>query len=151
MTLSGLRGYAVSGAIAFLCACGGSSAQTPPSETPEPASAWAPETGSSGSLEGDYACHLTIGGQEYRDATCVIGPGDLPDSLWLEKRQGSQRLSGEVVPADGGGFEFHGYYFCPQGACDEDVDAVFEQTEPGTYRGTIETSQGEVVVTLIRE
>lgn len=107
----------------------------------------AAETGD-GSLLGKYKCQLTIDGKTYPAAECEIVPGDLEGVLWIEKRQGSQRFAGEVTPS-GGGFDLAGYFYCPQGACDEEVKATFARTGDG-FEATIQTAHGPVKVTLVK-
>lgn len=135
--------------VAFVAACAGT--QTPTSNSPSTATTAAvPAASDDRSLTGKYACHLTIKGTTYPAAECEIVPGDLEGVLWIEKLQGTQRFAGEVTRSPQG-FTFSGYFYCPQGACDEEVSADFASTGDGGFAATIKTSHGPVNVTLKRE
>ncbi len=134
-------------------ACGPAESPEPaaPSPEPEPVAKVESEADeASAPAAGRYTCRITLAGEAQPESACEIAEGDVPDSLWLETLDGDLWISGEVTPGEGEGFELAGDVFCPQGACDEPLDASFERTGPGAYQATAELSAGELVIELSR-
>lgn len=132
-------------AVVAASACGGAAANNPNIQ-PQATTRAAQPTG----LKGDYTCSISGAGKSDHGATCRIEAGDVPGSLWLEKVDGQPRISGEVTPKPDG-FHFSGDYYCPRGACDDEVDATFERLGAGAYRATLSTKRGQVEVALHRK
>ena len=101
---------------------------------------------SSSLQDGSYACNLFQNGYQYPDFSCIVLT-QANGTRRLEKLSGSQRFRGTVTP-NGNGFSFSGEYFCPDGDCTEAVQAEFEQLSSEEYRGELNTSTGNTIVTL---
>ena len=103
---------------------------------------------SSSLQDGNYACNLTQEGYQYPDFACIVFT-QADGTRRLEKLTGSQRFRGTLTPTpNADGFTFSGEYFCPYGDCTEAVQAEFEPISSGVYRGTLNTSTGDTIVTL---
>lgn len=134
-----------------LAACGPADSAEPESPDPEPTPVGdeaEPEV-----LEptrGEYACHIEVPGQPKAEASCTIEDDDLGEGLWLDTLDGDVWLSGVIEPKEEGSFELAGDLFCPQGACDEEVDAVFRELESGVYEAEAELEAGALTIRLER-
>lgn len=97
---------------------------------------------------GDYSCTIETDGYRYPPFHCAIYVAE-DGSAMLEKLSGSQRFRGRLDPSadqDGqvGGFHFAGTYFCPWGACTDNVSGDFAAQGPGVFRGTLQGSDQRV-------
>jgi hypothetical protein len=106
-------------------------------------------------LIGKYKCVLKDGDVAYKAQPCRIkatkanrASKDAPLQLVFEKSGGSQRFTGSATPTDGG-FAFSGKFFCPRGACDQQLEAVaFTGDAKGGFSGTLPLEHGPVQVTV---
>jgi len=97
-------------------------------------------------VEGEYLCSFNSDGYQYPNFPCRVYRDNTGRKV-LEKIAGSQRIRGYVDEVDGG-FDFDGDFYCPYGACDQQVRAQFQSFDDGAHSGTIQTSSGPVVVAL---
>lgn len=97
-------------------------------------------------IEGEYSCSFNSSGFQYPAFPCRVYR-DQTGRKVLEKLGGSQRIRGYVNEVDGG-FDFDGQFYCPFGACDQQVRAQFQSFDDGAHSGTIETDSGPIIVAL---
>lgn len=97
-------------------------------------------------VEGEYRCSFNSGGFQYPPFPCRVYRDNSGRKV-LEKLAGSQRIRGFVNEVDGG-FDFEGQYYCPYGACDQQIQAEFQSFDDGAHSGTIQTNTGPVIVAL---
>jgi hypothetical protein len=97
-------------------------------------------------IEGEYTCSFNSDGYQYGNFPCRVYRDNSGRKI-LEKLSGSQRIRGYVNEVDGG-FDFEGQFYCPYGACDQNVRAEFQSFDDGAHSGTIQTDSGSVVVAL---
>jgi len=106
-------------------------------------------------LIGKYKCVFKDGDVTYKAQPCRIvavqakrASKDAPLNLRFEKSGGSQRFTGTATPTDTG-FAFSGKFFCPRGACDQQLDAVaFTGDAKGGFSGSLPLEHGPVLVTV---
>lgn len=108
------------------------------------------ETGSQAPPKGEYTCRISIAGEAQPEGACRLTEGDLPESLWFETVDGEVWISGAVTPESAERFELAGDVLCPQGACDEPLDATFRETDAGAYEARADTAEGEIVIEMSR-
>jgi hypothetical protein len=136
-------------AVTVMTACGSRNTPEPAAPSPEPALDESHGDEATGSpAKGEYTCRVTIGGEAQPDMTCTVSEGDLPDTLWFETVDGDVQIFGALSPLDADSFELAGDLMCPQGACDEPIDATFRQTSAGAYEARADTAEGEIVIEL---
>lgn len=99
---------------------------------------------------GAYKCQFKQGEVRYANFRCAVthaqtAAGQL--RIRLEKLTGSQRIRGTVRPTEKG-FVFAGEYFCPKGACTQDVSGEFVRAGRNSYEGTLNSAHEPTQVKL---
>lgn len=100
--------------------------------------------------EGAYKCQFKQGNFRYAKFRCAITKANTAQGhvrIRLEKLTGSQRIRGTVRPTEKG-FVFAGEYFCPKGACTQDVSGEFVRTGRHSYEGTLNSAHEPTLVKL---
>jgi len=82
---------------------------------------------------GEYWCSIDDADFTGPRYACVIKK--VGARLLLGKLTGSERIRGEVTPADDG-FLFSGEIYCPWGDCQQALHGKFKPTGSGNYTGT---------------
>ncbi|MDY0061386.1 MAG: hypothetical protein RBU45_16375 [Myxococcota bacterium] len=107
------------------------------------------------SVVGQYFCAFRTGEFSYPAQPCRIHKSPA-GALLFEKTGGSQRFSGPILLRGSEGkdrpdLRFRGLFFCPEGACDEFVEADFRATDTGGWIGTFTfTTTDPIEVTVTR-
>jgi hypothetical protein len=127
--------------------------QAPPPQQPAPLPSNSYDDSSGGAMvsqsslpNGDYSCSLAESGYQYPAFRCVVYTAE-DGSQILDKLGGSQRIRGRIAPT-AGGFRLDGQFYCPYGACDEQVSGEFVALGGQTFRGSLAMQNGEHIVLL---
>jgi hypothetical protein len=124
------------------------SAPDPSSPAPVPALARQPSAPTH-PLLGSWRCAFRSGEYSYPPMACEIRRKD--GGYTLEKTQGSQRIKGKLALEGDARFAFSGLFFCPQGACDAQVQGTFMRKAADRWIGVLNgMDSGGVVVTMTR-
>jgi hypothetical protein len=124
--------------------------EVPAPEQSSPASASARQPSASDHpLLGSWRCAFRSGEYSYPPMACEIRRKD--GGYTLEKTQGSQRIKGKLALEGDARFAFSGLFFCPQGACDAQVQGTFMRKATDSWIGVLNgMDSGGVVVTMTR-
>lgn len=139
-----LASWALLAALAGASGCGGGSGQANISGEQPVGTPLLPE-------EGDYVCRFDDGGAGGMDppvACRVTRSGQNEGQRMLITVGTLDRIRGTLTPVDHRSFRLEGIYVCPQEACTDPANTVFEVVEAGIFRAPLATSQGVLWVTI---